>query len=314
MPAERAALRKQCRVRGKENRLAKTPTTEHGQHTEARCRRRSSISTDICGDGPTTLLLAIRLLHSVPWTGICGSVCGKSYAAGVNGLILCQRDCPWMSFSITRDWSRCELFLLRGNQRMPSATVSGEPDAGNPHVRFDEGAARRLGPASRAALYAAGAFGFHRRFRFAEKIFATRINSLGGSKRFGMTKKQFLLVRRRKALEVSRNPYRTFQASSTAVPLVCRWTPFASNMYVAAARPSAVSVACLVCSTGNKKGRRIQATPIHRPAPGVVWRSRYSPADASSSREPMQSRSHVHGLRNDQPNRALRSSEVLNRT
>ncbi len=29
------ALGKECRVRSEENRLAKTPTTEHGQHTEA---------------------------------------------------------------------------------------------------------------------------------------------------------------------------------------------------------------------------------------------------------------------------------------
>ncbi len=32
---------------------------------------------------------------------------------------------------------------IRGSLRMPPATLSGEPDAGNPHVRFDEGAARR---------------------------------------------------------------------------------------------------------------------------------------------------------------------------
>jgi hypothetical protein len=29
---------------------------------------------------------------------------------------------------------------------MPAATPSGEPDAGNPHVRFDEGATRRALP------------------------------------------------------------------------------------------------------------------------------------------------------------------------
>jgi len=35
---------------------------------------------------------------------------------------------------------------------MPPATLSGEPDAGNPHVRFDEGAARRVLRTSRVAL------------------------------------------------------------------------------------------------------------------------------------------------------------------
>ena len=43
-------------------------------------------------------------------------------------------------------------FLLSGSLRLPQATLSGEPDAGNPHVRFDEGAARRALRASRVAL------------------------------------------------------------------------------------------------------------------------------------------------------------------
>jgi hypothetical protein len=39
--------------------------------------------------------------------------------------------------------------------RMPAATASGEPDAGNPHVRFDEGAARRASASRVALLYSA---------------------------------------------------------------------------------------------------------------------------------------------------------------
>jgi len=43
--------------------------------------------------------------------------------------------------------------LPSGSPRMPQATPSGEPDAGNPHVRFDEGAAGRA--LRRWSLYSA---------------------------------------------------------------------------------------------------------------------------------------------------------------
>ena len=72
-----------------------------------------------------------------------------------------------------------ELSLLSGSRRMPPATLSGEPHAGNPHVRFDEGAARRA-LQHRGSLYSTHPSSC--RLRFAETLRFHPKNAPGGAR------------------------------------------------------------------------------------------------------------------------------------